>query len=115
MIVLGIIVYIAGAGVTHGYAKHRWPSETYHYNRTDDSDRRAWCAWLWPFYWMFIWPFTKLNEVTFSHIEKSAGAAVAKNKIRIAEFKATRDQLRASNEELEKIEAELDKEIAKTL
>jgi hypothetical protein len=63
----------------------------------------------------FIWPFTKMNEIAFSKIEKSAGAKVAKNKVRIAELRATRDQLKSSNDELEQAEAELEKEIAESM
>lgn len=114
-ILFSIIGYIMGAGITHGYAKHRWPSERFSYGQMDDSDRRIWVTAVWPFYWIFIWPFTKLNEVTFERIEKDAGKQVVKNKARVAELMATRDQLAASNEELERAEAELDKEIAKTL
>ena len=126
-IVLFIVGYISIAGITHGYAKHRWPPKierrqvkvdgwNYEWRDVDDNDgNRVAATILWPFYWVFIWPFTKLNEVTFSSIEKNAGAEVAKNKVRIAELRATRDQLAASNAELENAEAELEKEIAKTL
>lgn len=119
--------YISIAGITHGYAKHRWPPKIvrrqvvvdgwkHEWRDLDDNSTNRFTSTLfWPFYWLFIWPFTKMNEVTFSSIEKSAGAEVAKNKVRIAELRATRDQLAASNAELETAEAELEKEIAKTL
>lgn len=114
-IVFGVISYIAGAGITHGYAKHRWPSQAFKYGRMDDSDKRVLASALWPFYWLFIWPFTKLNEVIYTRAEKQAGVEVAKNKARIAELRATAAQLKASNDEMEAAEAELDKEIARTL
>lgn len=112
-ILFGVVTYIVGAGVTHGYAKHRWPSQEQHYSRTDDSDRRAWAAWLWPFYWVFIWPFTKSNEVTFTHIEKNAALEIARKKARVADLRATREQLQAANAELEQAEVEVEKEMAK--
>lgn len=125
-IVFSIVFYIAMAGVTRGYANHRWPPNVirrqvlvdYRWEWQDydtNSGNRDMATILWPFYWIFIWPFTKMNEITFSKIEKNAGAEVAKNKVRIAELRATRDQLAASNAELEKAEEELEKEIAKTL
>lgn len=112
-ILFGIIAYIVGAGITHGYAKHRWPSEITHYSSTDDSDRRAAASILWPFYWMFIWPFTKTNEVTFSQIEKSAALEIARKKSRVEVLRATRDELAAATAELEKAEVEVEKEMAK--
>ena len=112
-ILFGVISYIVGAGATHGYAKHRWPSESSHYGEMDDNDRRLTVAILWPFYWTFIWPFTKVNEVTFSNIEKAAAKQVARNKVRIADLQATREQVEASNAELEQAEVELEKEIGK--
>ncbi len=115
LILLSIVGYIVGAGITHGYAKHRWPSERTSYGQMDDTDRRIWVTCTWPFYWVFIWTFTKANEITFSNIEKKAGRQVLKNKSRIEILQATRSELEASNEELERAEAELDKEIAKTL
>lgn len=113
-IVFWVVFYIVGAGVTYGYGKHRWPSTVYDRYNTDDSDRRAWAAWLWPFYWTFIWTFTKAKEVTFSRIEKRAAQQVARNKLRIADLHATRVQVEASNAELEQAEVELEKEIAKS-
>lgn len=112
-IVFWIVFYIVGAGVTYGYGKHRWPSNVYDRYNTDDSDRRAWAAWLWPFYWTFIWTFTKAKEVTFTRIEKHAAVQIAKNKVRIADLRATRDQLAASNAEMEQAEVEVEKEMAK--
>lgn len=112
-ILFSIILYIVGAGATHGYAKHRWPSKETYYNKTDDSDRRIWATCLWVFYWIFVWPFTKTNEVTFSVIEKQAALQMAKNKTRVADLQATRAQLEASNAELEQAEVELEKEIGK--
>jgi hypothetical protein len=81
----------------------------------DDNERRILVTVLWPFYWTFIWPFTKINDITFSNIEKRAGHQVARNKSRIADLQATRAQVEASNAELEQAEAELEKEIAKSL
>jgi hypothetical protein len=110
-----IVGYIVGAGITHGYAKHRWPSEITRYGSMDDWDRRTWTTCLWPFYWVFIWTFTKANEITFSNIEKKAARQVVKNKSRIEILQATRSELEASNVELERAEVELEKEISKTL
>jgi len=126
MIVASIVSYIVIAGITHGYAKHRWPPKIERRqvwtgsawewrNQDDNSGNRVASTLFWPFYWIFIWPFTKMNEVTFSRMEKSAGLELVKNKTRIAELRATRDQLAASNAELERAEEELEKEIAKTL
>lgn len=112
-VLFGIVSYIVGAGATHGYAKHRWPSEESRYGQTDDSERRLWATVLWPCYWMFIWPFTKVNEQTFSHIEKQAALQIAKNKTRVADLHATRVQVAESNAELENAEVELEKEIGK--
>jgi hypothetical protein len=117
-ILLTIITYIVMAGVTRGYAKHRWPpivEYSYYHDRNLDKneDKRDFATWLWPFYWMFIYPFTKVNEVTFSHIEKEAALQVAKNKSRIADLHATRAAVEASNAELEAAEVELEKEIDK--
>jgi hypothetical protein len=121
---LGIIFYIVGAGVTHGYAKHRWPPKIVRRqvyvtgngwewrDQDDNSGKREASTFLWPFYWLFIWPFTKTNEVTFSHIEKQAALQVAKNKTRVADLQATREELEASNAELEQAEVELEKEIS---
>jgi hypothetical protein len=112
-ILLSILTLIVGAGVTHGYAKHRWPSQKRLYNGSDDEDRRVWATILWPFYWTFIWPFTKTNEITFSLIEKKAAAQIAKNKSRIAELQATRAALEASNAEMEAAEMEVEREVGK--
>ena len=115
-ILLGVVSYIVGAGATHGYAKHRWPVKMVHryYSEVDDNESiRAAASILWPLYWVFIWPFTKMNEVTFSHIEKEAALHIARNKIRIADLQATREQLTASNAELEAAEVEVEKEMAK--
>lgn len=126
-ILFGAALYLVVAGATHGYAKHRWPPKMYRKqvyisgsgwewrDYDENSNERFFSTTFWPFYWVFIWPFTKMNEVTFSKIEKSVGAEIAKNKVRTADLRATREQLQASNEELERAEAELDKEIAKTL
>lgn len=113
IILFSIILYIVGAGATHGYAKHRWPSEVYRYNGIDDSDRRMWATILWPGYWVFIWPFTKTNEVTFSRIEKEAALEIARKKARVEILRATRAELEAANEELERAEVEVEKEVAK--
>jgi hypothetical protein len=112
-ILLGVILYIVGAGATHGYAKYRWPSAVFHYGSMDDSDKRIAASVLWPFYWTFIWSFTKVNEITFSRIEKEAAMQIAKNKTRVADLEATRVQVEASNAELEQAEVELEKEIGK--
>ena len=120
-IILGIVSYIVMSGATHGYAKHRWPPEMErryqgygNYGNVDKNiPKRAWATICWPFYWSFIWPFTKTNEVTFTHIEKEAAKQVAKNKARVADLQATRAQLEASNAELEEAEVEVEKEMAK--
>lgn len=115
-----IVTYIVGAGATYGYAKYRWPFKGKRewnpyvgaYQEIDENkDTKAAAAILWPFYWMFIWPFTKTNEVTFSHIEKNVALQVAKNKARVADLHATRVELEASNQEVEAAEVELEKEI----
>lgn len=123
-IVLVIVTYIVGAGATHGYAKHRWPTKIVRrqvyvtgngwqgQDQDDNSANRIWATILWPGYWTFIWPFTKVNEVTFTHIEKEAALQVAKNKARVADLQATREQLQASNTELEQAEVELEKELS---
>lgn len=108
-----IVSYIVGAGITYGYGKHRWPSTLYDRYSTDDNDRRMWASWLWPFYWIFVWTFHKAKEVTFDRVEKHAAMRIAKNKVRIADLRATRDQLAESNAELEKAEVEVEKEMAK--
>jgi len=69
-ILLGVLLYVVGAGATHGYAKHRWPSEHTSYGEMDDNERRLVASILWPFYWTFIWTFTTVNEVVFSKMEK---------------------------------------------
>jgi hypothetical protein len=123
-ILFSILFLIVGAAATHGYAKHRWPSDTisscsirrcpqHSYSGTDDEDRRLLATWLWPFYWTFIWPFTKVNEITFSNIEKHAAKQIARNKVRIADLQATKAQVEASNAELEQSEVELEKELGK--
>jgi len=118
-ILLGIILYIVLAGATHGYGKYKWPPTIerqyigYCYVNVDvNESKRLWATYCWPFYWIFIWPFTKTNEVTFSRIEKEAARQIVKNKTRIADLAATRAQLEASNAELEKAEVELEKEMA---
>lgn len=68
-ILLGVIVYVIGAGATHGYAKYRWPSDYTSYGQMDDQERRILAAVLWPFYWTFIWTFTKVNEIVFSQMK----------------------------------------------
>lgn len=122
-ILLGIVLYIVGAGATHGYAKHRWPPllvkrDVYVTGegwkgivQDDNSEKRGFSTFFWPFYWIFIWPFTKVNEVTFTRIEKQAALQVARNKARVADLQATREQLAASNTELEQAEVELEKEL----
>ena len=124
-IVLVIVTYIVGAGATHGYAKHRWPPKIVRrqvyvtgsgwqwQDQDDNSADRVSATVFWPGYWIFIWPFTKVNEVTFTHIEKEAALQVAKNKARIADLHATRAQVAESNAELEAAEVELEKEIGK--
>lgn len=122
-ILFSIVTYLILAGATHGYAKHRWPKHMVkrrdeygtQYDSDENEGNRLGATILWPFYWVFVWPFTKVNEVTFSNIEKRAGHKVTLNKARIAELRATREQLEASNEELEAAEADLDKEIARGL
>lgn len=69
-ILFGVLLYVVGAGATHGYAKHRWPSEHTSYGEVDDNDKRMLATCLWPFYWTFIWTFTKVNEIVFSIIER---------------------------------------------
>lgn len=112
-ILLGIITYIVGAGITHGYAKHRWPSDKTHYSGMDDVERRALASLLWPLYWSFIWPFTKSNEIIFSHIEKNAALEIARKKSRIEDLHATRAELEAVQADMEKAEIEVEKAIAK--
>jgi len=122
-ILLGIVLYIVGAGATHGYAKHRWPPKIVRrqvyvegngwqwQDQDDNSGARVSSTIFWPGYWIFIWPFTKVNEETFSAIEKQAALQVARNKARVADLQATRAQLEASNAEMEQAEIELEKEI----
>lgn len=124
-ILFSIVVYIVMAGITHGYAKHRWPPKMdrrqvyvsgsgWEWRDFDDnSGNRTAATFFWPFYWVFIWTFTKANEVTFSRIEKQAALQIAHNKSRVADLQATRAQLEASNAELEQAEVELEKEIGK--
>lgn len=108
-----LFLYVLVAGATHGYAKHRWPSQECHYGNMNDDERRALVTGFWPIYWIFIWPFVKIEEVTFSNIEKHAAARIAKNRVRIADLAATRVQVEASNAELQQSEMELEKELAK--
>lgn len=118
---LGIILYIVGAGATHGYAKHRWPEKLVsvcqgwgsYANLDENRFRKFFCTILWLFYWIFVWPFTKTNETTFSHIEKRAALQMAKNKKRIADLHATRAQIEASNAELANAEVELEREMGR--
>jgi hypothetical protein len=116
-ILFSIVVYIVGAGATHGYGKHRWPTKIGRddWGNTIDANEstRIAASTFWVFYWIFIWPFTKTNEETFSHIEKHAALQIAKNKVRVADLQATRVQLEASNTELEAAEVELEKEMSK--
>lgn len=121
-IIFFIVLYIVGAGITYGYGKHRWPKKMVSVRRyytdvqeDENSPTRVVASIFWPSYWVFIWPFTFANEITFSNIEKQAGHRVAANKLRIADLRATKEQLAASNAELEEAEASLDKEIAKGL
>ena len=124
-IVFCIVSYLVLAGMTHGYAKHRWPVKM---NRRQVYEQYVGHVWrdydengfernastiFWPFYWTFIWPFTKANEITFDRVEKNAAVQIAKNKVRIADLHATREQLAASNAELEAAEVEVEKEMAK--
>lgn len=123
--VLCVVGYLVVAGVTHGYAKHRWPIkmirrqvyQQYSGYVWEDHDEngasRVLSTIFWPFYWTFIWPFTKANEVTFERVEKHAAVQIAKNKVRIADLRATREQLAASNAEMEAAEVEVEKEMAK--
>lgn len=115
IILFSVITYIVAAGATHGYAKHRWPPKMggIYRDRDENEETRLWATALWPFYWSFVWPFTKTNELTFTHIEKDAARQVAKNKARVADLQATRAQLEASNAELEQAEVELEREIGK--
>lgn len=120
-IIFGVVLYIVMSGATHGYSKYRWPpkmEKRYQgygaYADVDaNSTNRGFATIFWPFYWVFIWPFTKTNDVTFTHIEKEAARQVAKNKARVADLQATRAQLEASNAELEAAEVEVEKEMAK--
>lgn len=124
-IVFSIVGYLVLAGITHGYAKHRWPKKMerrqvyvqysgYQWQDYDENGAKRICATIfWPFYWSFIWPFTKANEVTFERVEKHAAVQIAKNKVRIADLRATREQLAASNAEMEAAEVEVEREMAK--
>lgn len=121
-IVLCVVSYLVVAGVTHGYAKHRWPpkpirrwsSDVSGYVDADENSANRVCATIfWPFYWTFIWPFTKANEMTFDQVEKHAARLIAKNRVRIEDLHATREELAKSNAELEAAELELEKETAK--
>jgi hypothetical protein len=121
-VVLCIVGYLVLAGVTHGYAKHRWPpkmvrkwsSDANGYVDADENSGERGCATVfWPFYWTFIWPFTKANEMTFARVEKHAALQIAQNKVRIADLRATREQLAASNAEMTAAEVEVEKEMAK--
>lgn len=124
-IVLCVVGYLVVAGITHGYAKHRWPPEIVrrqHYiqgngwqwqDDDDNSANRVCSTIFWPFYWTFIWPFTKANEMTFDQAEKHAAKQIARNKVRIADLHATREELAKSNAELEAAEVEVEKEMAK--
>src|ERR1700728_3187178 len=115
-IVFCIVSYLIAAGITNGYAKHRWPKKMvvkkryYQYGGAYNSDEdenagsRISATIFLPFYWTFILPFTKSGELTFSNIEKSAAKQMAHNRVRIADLYATRDQLAASNAELEAAE-----------
>lgn len=125
--VLCVVSYLVMAGVTHGYAKHRWPpvivrrqvyvqySGLQWQDQDDNGANRAFATIFWPFYWTFVWPFTKANEMTFSQMEKHAAQVVANNKTRIADLHATRAMVEESNAELAAAEAELDKEVSKSL
>jgi hypothetical protein len=123
MIVLLVICYLVGAGITNGYGSHRWPpkmvrrsdgwGQLYEYNANESP--KFWATLLWPFYWVFIWPCIKSKEITFSNMEKHAARQIAQNRIRIGDLHATREQLAASNAELEAAEVELDKAIARGL
>lgn len=124
-IVLCVVAYLVMAGITHGYAKHRWPPEIvrrqrytegsgWHTVDEDDNSTNRGCATVfWPFYWTFIWPFTKANEVTFDQVEKHAAKQIAKNKVRIADLHATREELAKSNAEMAAAEVEVEKEMAR--
>jgi hypothetical protein len=123
-IILSIIIYLIAAGATYGYAKYRWPEKIkqvkeYHYigysyiDIDENKNIRIACTVCWPLYWIFIWPFIKTNEVTFSHIQSSAAKLVAQNKARIEDLQATRAQVEASNAELAQAELELEKEVNK--
>ena len=120
-ILFSVVAYIVAAGATHGYSKYRWPPkmvsrlDNYYnsYNADENEGRRIVATVFWPFYWVFVWPFTKINEVTFSNIEKNAALQVAKNKARIEELQITRAEVEKSNAELERAEVELENEIGK--
>jgi hypothetical protein len=64
IIVFSIIIYLAIAGTTHGYAKHRWPPNVvrrqvlvnYRWEWQDhdtNSGNRSASTIFWPFYWVF--------------------------------------------------------------
>src|SRR5271155_4248797 len=108
-----VFFYAIIAGATHGYALHRWPNQETYYGEMDDNERRVLVTIFWPVYWAFIYPFNKIDEVTFSNIEKRAATQLARNRVRIEDLSATRAQVEASNAELEQAEVELEKEIAK--
>ncbi len=124
-IVFCIVSYLVLAGVTHGYAKHRWPPKIVRrqvyvsgngwqwQDQDDNSSYRGFSTVFWPFYWTFVWTFTKANEMTFDRVERHAARLIAKNKVRIADLHATREELAASNAELEQAEVEVEKEMAK--
>ena len=115
------ILYLIAAGATHGYAKFRWPESIvqrydryYHvYDADEHLPNRVAATILWPLYWILVWPFTKVNEVTFSNITHRASEKIVKNKARIADLQTTKKQVEASNSELEQAELELEKEMAR--
>ena len=119
LIVLSVVVsYLVMIGITYGYGKHRWPPlmvKRWSYKDAEDDNefQRVIAAVFWPFYWTFIWPVTKASEVTFDQVEKHAAKQIARNKVRIADLHATREELAKSNAELEEAELELEKETAK--
>lgn len=119
-LLLILAIYLVFGGITRGYVEHRWPKKmnySYHANRDIDENEapKAFATIFWPVYWLFFWPFSKAEETTFSFIEKKAALQIKANKIRVADFKASKAQLEESNKELESAELELEKEIAKGL
>lgn len=114
LIIISIIIYLIGIGITHGYGKHRWPEKiTGYYAEDRNAFPRIFASIFFPFYWLFIYPVSKANELTFNYVEKKAARQVQKNKIRVADLHSTRSELEISNAELEKAQLELEEELGK--